>query len=197
MTLADHRASRMIADPYRLYDCSLETDGAAAVILTTIDRSRDGANVPIELAGFGEGHPDSPDDLVNRPSLLASGVGAAAKWALTMAGIAIDDVDAAMLYDPFTAQVLIQLEEIGYCAPGEAGPRVAAGETSLGGRMPVNTHGGLLSEGHMSGLNHVLEAVRQLRGSCGERQVVDAAHVLVTGWGDLGDGTASVLRRAS
>jgi acetyl-CoA acetyltransferase len=98
-----------------------------------------------------------------------------------------------MIYDCFTFEVVQQLEEAGFCPRGEGGDFVLEGRIALDGGLPVNPHGGLLSAGHLAGMNHVVEAVRQLRGECGIRQVNNVAHVAVTGWGGLGDGAMAIL----
>jgi len=195
LTMEKYLGGRIISDPYTVYDCCLETDGACAVLLTTLDRARNLRKPPIILAGVGEGHPDSPDDLVGRQDFMQVGLHKAAPRAFAMAGIQPRDLDAAMIYDCFTFEVIHQLEALGVCGEGEGGPFVAAGHIGLGGKLPVNTHGGAMAEGHILGMNHVLEAVRQLRGECGERQVPNAKHIAITGWGDLGDGTVALLRR--
>jgi acetyl-CoA acetyltransferase len=99
-----------------------------------------------------------------------------------------------MIYDCFTFEVMHQLEVAGFCAKGKGGPFVASGAIGRGGSLPVNTHGGLLAEGHMTGMNHITEAVRQLRGEAGENQIEDPRHIAVTGWGDWGDGSMALLR---
>jgi acetyl-CoA acetyltransferase len=100
-----------------------------------------------------------------------------------------------MIYDPFTFEVIHQLEEAGFCDRGEGGEFVLSGETSRSGRLPVNTHGGLLSEGHAAGLNHIIEATSQLRAQCGERQVPNCEVVAVTGWTHYGDGGFALLTK--
>jgi acetyl-CoA acetyltransferase len=195
LTLEDHQASRMIADPLRLFDCSLESDGAAAVVVSSAERARDMARPPVYVMGVAEGHPDSPSVISQRPDLTGIGLAKAAPRAFAMAGVRPDDVDVAEIYDCFTYTVLCQIEDLGFCRKGEGGPFVETGAIRLDGRLPINTHGGLLSQAHMAGLNHVVELVRQLRGEGGATQVPDAEVGLVTGYGDMGDGSIAIMRR--
>ena len=196
LTMDEYLASEPIADPYLKYDCCLETDGAAAVVVTSPDRL--GGDRPlVRLVGSAEGHPRPADDIVSRPDLRDVGLTLAAPRAFDMAGLTPADVDVALIYDCFTFEVIQQLEEAGFCARGEGGDFVLAGNIGLGGSLPVNPHGGLLSEGHVVGLNHVVEAVVQLRDEGGERQVRDARVAAVTGWGDLGDGAILLLQKES
>jgi acetyl-CoA acetyltransferase len=190
LALDAYLASPLIAEPYRLYDCCLETDGAVSVILTREPRQhRD-----VRLIAAQSARPESPDDLTNRADWFDIGLTVAAPRAFEEAGLGPSDIDAAMIYDCFTFEVIHQLEEAGFCPRGEGGPFVSSGAIQLAGTLPVNPHGGLLAEGHLGGLAHVAEAVVQLRGEAGARQVPDARAVAVTGWGDWGDGSLAILQ---
>jgi acetyl-CoA acetyltransferase len=193
LTLDDYYSAPLISDPYQKFDCCLETDGSAAIILTTPERAKDLRQVPVTVSGVAEGHPTSGDDISNRPDWFEIGLTHAAPEAFAMAGLRPSDVDVAMIYDCFTFEVIQQLEEAGFCERGEGGAFVESGAIGITGSLPVNTHGGLLSEGHIAGMNHIVEAVRQLRGDAGARQVADARVAAVTGWGTLGDGSMAIL----
>lgn len=195
ITVEDHQASRMIADPFRLFDCSLESDGGAALVVSSAARARDMPHPVVRVLGIAEGHPDSPSAITHRPDMTKLGIAKAAPIAFRMAGVAHADIDVAEIYDCFTYVVLCQLEDMGFCPKGEGGRFVEGGRLRLGGPLPTNTHGGLLSQAHMVGMNHIVELVRQLRHQGGRAQVADAEIGLVTGYGDMGDGAIAIMQR--
>jgi len=153
------------------------------------------AKPPVWIMGVAEGHPDSPSAITQRPDLTTLGLAKAAPKAFAMAGVSRDDIDVAEVYDCFTYIVMCQLEDLGFCKKGEGGSFVEGGALGInGGRLPVNTHGGLLSQAHMAGMNHIVELARQMRGEANV-QVKDAEIGLVTGYGDMGDGAVAIMRR--
>lgn len=186
ITVEDVLASRMIADPLHLLDCSLVSDGGAAVVLTSAERARDLRHAPVLLLGAGEGH--RYEHISQAEDLTSSAAREAGEQAYAMAGIGPADIDIAQLYDCFTPTVLIELEDLGFCAAGEGGHFLQSGATLPGGSLPVNTHGGLLSHchpGNPGSLFALTESVLQLRHAAGERQVPGAQTVLVHAQGGI------------
>ena len=183
ITVDDHQASRWIVEPVlRLLDCCQESDGGVAVVVTTADRARDLRQTPALITAAAQGATFDGelmtsyyrDDLTGLPEM---GVVAGRLWADS--GLGPDDISTAFLYDHFTPFVLMQLEELGFCGRGEAKDFATVENLSIGGRLPINTSGGLLGEAYIHGMNGITEAVRQVRGtSC--NQVDDVTHVLVT-----------------
>jgi acetyl-CoA acetyltransferase len=182
MTLDDYLASRWVAEPLRLFDCCPNTDGGGACIVTSLERARDLPKRPARILGAGQSHASEIIHPTGRDPAQWGGT-RAGQLAFGMAGVNPRDIDVAQFYDAFTPRVIHDLVAYGFCKPEEAGEFIAAGNLALGGSLPSNTAGGLISEGHLSGFGHVREGVRQLRGECGRRQVADAARCLVTGYG--------------
>ena len=182
ITLEDHQSSRWIVEPLRLLDCCQETDGAQALVVTTLERARDLPNAPavIRAAAQGSGKGQDMmtsyyrDDLCGLPemSLVAEQL-----WGTS--GLGPGDMDAAILYDHFSPYVLYQLEELGFCAKGEAKDFITGGRIELGGELPINLHGGQLGEAYLHGMNGIAEGVRQVRGTA-VNQVQALERIVVT-----------------
>lgn len=182
ITLDDHQRSRWIVEPLRLLDCCQESDGAVAVVLTSLERARDLRRVPVRVAAAAQGATTDQQMMTRYYSPDITGLpemGLVARQLYAMAGIGPQDVQTAILYDHFTPFVLVQLEEFGFCERGEAKDFVREGHLELGGRLPVNPHGGQLGEAYIHGMNGIAEGVRQVRGSA-VNQVPGVEHVLVT-----------------
>ena len=194
MTIEDHQNSRFVIEPLHLFDCCSVHDAGRAMIITSAERARDLKQPPVYIMGMGQGHPFN--DPLRRPVLTVSGAAQSGKTAFKMAGITPKDVDMCAIYDAFTPIVLIQLEDLGFCRKGEGGAFVENGRIGLGGELPLNTSGGLLSEVYIQGWVGTHEAVRQLRGDCGERQVPGAEISLLTSSGGaLSEHATVILRR--
>lgn len=165
ITIADHQASRLIADPLRLFDCCIESDGACAVIVTASDRARSLRHPPAWIMGASQGSGTRGQGIVFRDDLAVAESVHTAADVYRSAGVDPAEIDAVMVYDHFTPFVIFTLEAYGFCARGEGGPFVQNGRIELDGELPVNTHGGNHSEAYIHGLPHIIEAVRQLRGT--------------------------------
>jgi acetyl-CoA acetyltransferase len=181
VTLAEHQASRSIVEPLRLLDCCQESDGAVAVVVTSGERARDLPQPPAVILAAAQG--SGPDQYTMtsyyRDELGLPEMGVVARQLWRQAGIGPPDVRTAVLYDHFTPYVLLQLEELGFCPRGEARRFIADGAIELGGRLPINTHGGQLGEAYIHGMNGIAEGVRQVRGTS-VNQVAGDGPVLVT-----------------
>src|SRR5262245_42601680 len=192
LTLEKHQSARMVVDPLRLFDCCLMTDGAVVTLVTTLERARDLRQKPVRIAGM-QGIRAGRDEFIFAPPGLGINQqpagGARARQVDTevygSAGVARADVKGLYTYDAFSPLVLFVLERFGFCGAGEAAALVQDGAIGPGGRLPMNTSGGLLSEAHVGGWNSIREMVRQIRGTAGPRQI-PTADVLQWGtiWGD-------------
>jgi len=186
ISIEDVLQSREICSPLRLLDCCLISDGGAALVISSRAACRPSQARRIEILGAGQGH--THEHIVAAPSLIDFGCKASSSRAFEVAGVKPADIDVALIYDSFTITLLVELESIGFFERGEAGPAALRGELGLGGSLPCNTHGGLLSYGHSGaagGMFHAVEAVRQLRGEADQRQVGDARLAFVHGDGGI------------
>lgn len=181
---AGYLASRVISDPLRLLDCAPVSDGGGAIVLTTLDRGSEAKHSGIVLLGVGAS--TSTLHLTSRVSLTEPNAGIALDRALSAAGLTSGMVDLALVYDCFSIAMLLNVEDMGLAPKGEAGRAFRAGDFNRGGRIPLNTHGGLLSHGHPAragGMGNLIEAVVQLRHQAGARQVLECAVAIVHGMG--------------
>jgi acetyl-CoA acetyltransferase len=200
LTMDDYLTSRNIAGPLRLFDCCLETDGACAVVVTKSERAL-GRNRPAALiSGVAQGSGPEVQGGMLLPTLMRSSITRTpfrqiAHTLFARAGMGPADIDVAQLYDCFTISVLLELADLGFVDAGDSGPFAASGALDLGGALPINTGGGHLSEGYIHGMNHIVEGVRQLRGTS-TSQVNGAETCLVTS-GPPTASSALILRRAA
>jgi acetyl-CoA acetyltransferase len=200
MSYNDYFAQRVVADPLRVPDCCLITDGACALVMTSLERARDLAHPPVTVLGVGFGsEPAGGDDVFTQPPdlLRIHGAQSAASQALAEAGRSIADIDFAQIYDCFSISCLMQIEELGFCKRGEAAAFIREKGIGIHGGLPVNTHGGLLSHSYLLGVEHIVEAVRQLRGAAGPAQVSEARTGLVGLWSTPDYGVLLLGRDAS
>jgi acetyl-CoA acetyltransferase len=198
MTIEDHQESRLVADPLHLFDICLESDGACAIVVSRSDIAASLAKDPVYILAAAEGggaRTGNAYDFYTAPEMADDYSGEIAGQLWEMAGVGPADVDVAAIYDCFTSAVLSQIEGFGLCPLGEGGAFVREGRIKIGGDVPVNTHGGMLSEAYIHGLNGLLEAVEQLRGECGERQVEGAKVALGSGFAQT-TGSAVVMGKA-
>lgn len=184
MTMADHHASRWIAEPLRLLDCCLVSNGAVAIVVTSVDRARDLKQPPVHVLGYAQCAPGDNQDTAHHPG-VETGARQSGARALRMAGITLGDIGSCQLYDCYTYTVLVTLEDYGFCAKGEGGPFVADGKLGPGGALPTNTGGGQLSGFYMWSFTPMSEAIVQARGQGGARQVANRDFVLVSGNGGI------------
>jgi acetyl-CoA acetyltransferase len=193
MSFDDYHDSRWIAWPFHLLDCCLVTDAGGAIVLTRADRARDLPKKPVYVLGAAEHHDHSM--ISQMPDLTVTPAHVSGPRALEMAGLKHSDIDLTMIYDSFTYTVLITLESLGFCGPGEGPDFVANQRTAPGGEFALNTSGGGLSYTHpgMYGMFLTIEAVRQLRGEVGERQVPDCKLALVNGTGGVLSSTGTAI----
>jgi acetyl-CoA acetyltransferase len=184
ITIDDHQNSRWIVEPIlRLLDCCQESDGGVALVVTTADRAKDLPRPAARITAAADGHVRDGNvmfnyyhgDLGEFPEAKLLG-----RQLYETSGLTPSDMDAAMIYENFSPVVFLQLEALGFCGPGEAAAFIAEGNIDLGGTLPVNTHGGLLGEAYIHGMNNIIEAVRQVRGTA-VNQVAGAEHVMVAG----------------
>jgi acetyl-CoA acetyltransferase len=186
ITLEDHQNSRYIADPLRLLDCCLVSNGGIAVIVTSADRARSLRQPPVYTLGWGQAHPGLVQQRGCRFGEISGAIESGAR-AFAMAGLAPSDVDVCQIYDCYTYTVIVSLEDYGFCAKGEGGAFVASGALGPGGSLPTNTGGGELSAYYMWGMTPISEAIIQARGTAGERQVPKHDVVLASGNGGILD----------
>lgn len=182
ISLEDHQRSRWIVEPLRLLDCCQESDGAVALVVTGAERARDLRRPTVTVVAAAQGAAEDQEGMTSYYREEITGLpemGLVARQLWGMSGLGPSDIQTAVIYDHFTPFVLVQLEEFGFCGPGEAPGFISDGAIEIGGRLPVNTHGGQLGEAYIHGMNGVAEAVRQLRGSA-VNQVPGVEHALVT-----------------
>ena len=194
ITISDVLAAPPIADPFGRLDCAPISDGGAALVLSAARATGGAGTRPVAILSVAEGH--AHEYLSQAESLTATAAAASGEAAFKLAGLTPRDVDVAFLYDAFTILPILLVEDLGFCAKGEGGPYVAEGHLEIGGSLPTNTHGGLLSYAHpgrSGSMLMIIEAVRQVRGTAGDRQVADAEVVLVHAEGGVASSHGTLL----
>jgi acetyl-CoA acetyltransferase len=193
LTMDDYMAARIINDPFGKYDCCLVTDGGAAIVMTRADRARDLKSRPVKVLGAASA--TSHREIMCMADLTVTAAVDSGRRAYAAAGVGPEDIDVVMVYDAFTINTILFLEDLGFCPKGEGARFVEGGRIAPGGELPVNTNGGGLSCTHpgMYGLFTIIEAVRQLQGICGERQVADAELAIAHGNGGVLSSQATVI----
>ena len=200
VTVEDVLNDRWIATPFHAMDCSLVSDGAAAFLVTTADRATAMRPKPVYITGIGEGYSHQYISSATSVDGVRQGLGRAGRRAMEVAGITPADLDVAEIYDSFSFTPLIALEGFGVCGPGEAGDWVLAGNAKLGGKLPMNTHGGLIRQAHLGAMHHIVEAALQLRGEAddsdrggGDHQVPGAKLAITNGSGGILAATSALV----
>ena len=194
ISVEDVLNSRAIADPLKVLDCSLVSDGGAAVVITRKDRANDGPHKPITMLGYGEGH--AYEHISQAKNLTTSAAVQSGQSAYAEAGLSPDDISLLQLYDCFTPALLIQIEDLGFCTKGEGGDWLASGISRPGGAKPLNTHGGMLSychPGNPGAMFGLTEAMSQLRGDAGPRQLPGMSTALCHAQGGIMSSHATVI----
>lgn len=200
VTVDDVMADRWIATPFHAMDCSLVSDGAAAFLVTTADRAKSMRATPVYITGVGEGYSHQYITEAASVDSVRQGLGRAGRRAMEVAGITVADLDVVEIYDSFSFTPLIALEGFGVCGPGEAGDWVLEGNAKLGGKLPMNTHGGLIRQAHLGAMHHIVEAALQLRGEAddtarggGDHQVPGAQLAITNGSGGILAATSALV----
>jgi acetyl-CoA acetyltransferase len=192
ITIEDHQNSRWIAEPFHLLDCCMVSNGAVAIIVTSVERAKSLKSKPAYVLSMAQGYPGN-SRRAGELHDLETGAAIAARTLYGQAGLSAKDIDVCELYDCYTYTVMVTLEDYGFCGKGEGGPFVEDGKLGPGGSLPTNTGGGELSNFYMWGMTPMAEAVQQTRGSAGERQVEKHDLVLLTGNGGILDYHASLI----
>jgi acetyl-CoA acetyltransferase len=194
ISVEDVMNSRAIADPLKVLDCSLVSDGGAAVVITRKDQAKDGPHKPVTLLGYGEGH--AHEHISQAKDLTTSAAVQSGRAAYAEAGLTPDDIDLLQLYDCFTPALLMQIEDLGFCGKGEGGAWLASGISRPGGSKPMNTHGGMLSychPGNPGAMFGLTEAITQMRGDAGERQLPNMRTALCHAQGGIMSSHATII----